>query len=54
MVSFQRVPYGVAFERGKIQRRILRTLTEGKSDIAEVDFVLASELILKNLSPLHA
>lgn len=54
MVSFQRVPYGVAFERGKIQRRILRTLTEGKSDIADVDFVLASELILKNLSPLHA
>jgi kynurenine 3-monooxygenase len=54
MVSFQRVPYGIAFERGKIQRRILRTLTEGKSDIAEVDFVLASELILQNLSPLHA
>jgi kynurenine 3-monooxygenase len=53
MVSFQRVPYGIAFERGKIQRRILQTLTEGKSDIAEVDCVLASELIHQNLTPVH-
>jgi kynurenine 3-monooxygenase len=54
MVSFQRVPYGVAFERGKIQRKILQTLTEGKSDITEVDFDLASALIQQKLNPLHA
>ncbi len=54
MVSFRRVPYAVAFERGKIQRRILQTLTEGKSDIAEVDYGLASKLIEQQLEPLHA
>ena len=54
MVSFQRVPYATAFERGKIQRRILQTLTEGKSDIAEVDYALASKLIDEQLEPLHA
>lgn len=54
MVSFQRVPYAVAFERGRIQRRILQTLTEGKSDIAEVDYALASKLIDEQLEPLHA
>lgn len=53
MVSFQRVPYAVAFERGKIQRRILQTLTEGKSDIGEVDYDLALQLIHRQLEPLH-
>lgn len=54
MVSFRRVPYAVAFERGKLQRRIVQTLTEGKSDIAEVDYALASKLITAQLEPLHA
>lgn len=54
MVSFRRDAYAVAFERGKIQRRILQTLTEGKTDIAEVDYGLASELIHRQLEPLNA
>ena len=54
MVSFQRVGYASAFERGKIQRSILQTLTEGKSDIEAVDYDLASELIHRQLEPLHA
>jgi kynurenine 3-monooxygenase len=54
MVSFQRVGYATAFARGKIQRQILQTLTEGKSDINSIDYGLASELIQQQLEPLHA
>ncbi|WP_297798794.1 NAD(P)/FAD-dependent oxidoreductase [Arenimonas sp. GDDSR-1] len=54
MVSFQRVPYAVALQRGKIQRGILARLCEGISDIAEVDYALASEMIRRELEPLHA
>lgn len=54
MVSFRRVPYAVAFRRGNIQRGILQRLCEGISDIAQVDFALASELIHSELEPLHA
>ncbi|MGL4834069.1 MAG: FAD-dependent oxidoreductase, partial [Shewanella sp.] len=53
MVSFQRVEYATALARGKIQRQILQTLTEGKSDIADVDYALASELIHLQLEPLR-
>lgn len=53
MVSFQRVDYATAFTRGKIQRQILQTLTEGKSDTNAVDFVRASELIHQQLEPLR-
>mgnify|MGYP006348767763 FL=1 len=53
MVSFQRVDYATAFARGKIQRQILQTLTEGKSDSNAVDFVRASELIHQQLEPLR-
>lgn len=54
MVSFRRVGYATAFERGRIQRGILQTLTEGISDIGAVDYALASELIHRQLEPLHA
>lgn len=54
MVSFQRVPYAVALQRGKIQRGILTRLCEGISDIAQVDYALASEMIHRELEPLHA
>ena len=54
MVSFQRVGYATAFARGKIQRQILLTLTEGKSDIQDIDYGLASDLIQQQLEPLHA
>lgn len=53
MVSFQRVDYATALARGKIQRQILQTLTEGKSDTKDVDFVRASELIHQQLEPLR-
>lgn len=53
MVSFRRTPYAVAFARGMVQRDILQTLCAGKSDIAQVDFALASELVHRRLEPLH-
>jgi kynurenine 3-monooxygenase len=53
MVSFQRVDYATALARGKIQRQILQTLTEGISDTNEVDFVRASKLIHQQLEPLR-
>lgn len=53
MVSFRRTPYAVALARGSVQRDILQTLCAGKSDIAQVDFALASELVHRRLEPLH-
>jgi len=37
MVSFSRVPYHVAFERGLLQRELLIEATEGKQSLAEID-----------------
>jgi len=37
MVSFSRVPYRVAFERGLLQRELLIEATEGKQSLAEID-----------------
>jgi len=54
MVTFSRVPYTTAFERGEIQAAILRELTAGKTDLAEIDFTQADRLIEQRLPPLHA
>jgi kynurenine 3-monooxygenase len=54
MVTFSRVPYVVAFERGEIQSAILRELTAGKTEIAQIDLTQADRLIEQRLSPLHA
>ncbi len=53
MVSFRRTPYAMARARGETQREILQTLCAGKSDIAQIDFALASELVHRRLEPLH-
>ncbi len=37
MVSFSRVPYRVAYERGLLQRELLIKATEGKQSLAEID-----------------
>jgi kynurenine 3-monooxygenase len=52
MVSFSRVPYSVAFARGKIQRRILVECTEGIEDIAAVDLERADAMVVEKLSML--
>jgi kynurenine 3-monooxygenase len=52
MVSFTRVPYATAFERGKVQRAILVEATRGKARIEDVDLAAADALVLERLAPL--
>ena len=52
MVSFMRVPYATAFERGKLQRQLLIDATRGKRALAEVDLDAADEMVRTRLSSL--
>lgn len=52
MVSFHRVPYTVALDRGNIQEKILRELCENNLTVEEVDWVKADGLVRKELSRL--
>lgn len=52
MVSFMRVPYATAFERGKVQRQLLIDATRGKRTLAEVDLDAADDLVRHRLSSL--
>jgi len=45
MVSFSRVPYAVAFERGLLQRQLLIEATRGKQSLAEIDVTKFDEKI---------
>ncbi|HEX3894758.1 MAG TPA: NAD(P)/FAD-dependent oxidoreductase [Rudaea sp.] len=51
MVTFSRVPYSVALERGDIQSAILRELTSGKTSIEQIDMARAGVLIEQRLAP---
>ncbi|MBS0193703.1 MAG: FAD-dependent monooxygenase [Proteobacteria bacterium] len=53
MVSFRRVPYATAFERGRIQRELLIEATRGCSHIEDVDLAAADAMVLARLEPLH-
>ncbi|HEY6052236.1 MAG TPA: NAD(P)/FAD-dependent oxidoreductase [Thermoanaerobaculia bacterium] len=52
LVTFTRVPYRVALEAGRIQQRLLRTLTASARRAEDVDYSLAQELIRSELAPL--
>lgn len=52
MVTFQRIPYAVALERGKIQDRILAELSKGVQRVEGVDWEKARRLIRKELTEL--
>jgi kynurenine 3-monooxygenase len=52
MVSFMRVPYATAFERGKIQRQLLIDATRGKATLADIDLDAADEMVRTRLSSL--
>lgn len=52
MVSFLRVPYAVAFERGKVQRAILEACTAGVADVGQVDLVRADGMVMERLAML--
>ena len=53
MVTFSRLPYSVAFRRGEIQSGILRELTAGKTELAQLDLTLADRMIDERLAPLE-
>jgi kynurenine 3-monooxygenase len=54
MVSFLRVPYATALERGRVQRAILVEATRGCDRLAEVSLANADALVRKRLAPLEA
>jgi kynurenine 3-monooxygenase len=54
MVSFLRIPYATALERGKIQRRILVESTAGCAGLDQVDLVAADARVRERLQPLPA
>lgn len=49
MVTFHRIPYSVALQRGRVQENILNKLSEGVNEIEEVAFEKSYELIEKSL-----
>lgn len=53
MVTFHRVPYSVAFSRGKIQDRLLAELCDSIARIADLDWKKADHLIHRDLIPLE-
>ncbi len=50
MVSFMRVPYATAFERGNVQRQLLIECCQGLQDIDQVDLAKADQLVLERLT----
>lgn len=53
MVTFLRVPYITALERGKIQEKILHELSEGITSVDELDMAKADDMVKKFLNPLN-
>ena len=52
MVTFTRIPYATAFERGKVQAGVLRQLIAGKQALAEIDLDQADREVRQRLEPL--
>ncbi|TCZ88402.1 NAD(P)/FAD-dependent oxidoreductase [Lysobacter sp. N42] len=52
MVSFMRVPYAVAFERGQVQRALLGELTAGHASLDTLDWSHVDRRVLETLSML--
>ncbi len=53
MVSFSRVPYRVAYERGLLQRELLIMATKGKQSLAEIDVTKFDEEIAELAAQHH-
>ncbi len=49
MVTFHRIPYSIALERGKIQESILTELSENIDNVKETDLIKADKLISTRL-----
>lgn len=52
MVTFTRLPYATALERGRIQRQILIDATRGHEQLAQIDLPAVDSAVLERLVPL--
>ena len=52
MVSFMRVPYATAFERGRVQRELLIEATRGTSTLDDIDWGWLDAEVTRCLAPL--
>jgi kynurenine 3-monooxygenase len=52
MVTFRRLPYAVALERGRIQRELLETATRGRTSLEGIDWPSLDADVQQRLSPL--
>lgn len=53
MVTFMRIPYALAFERGRIQRALLVEATQGRTTLDDIDWTWLDAEVKKRLSPLE-
>ena len=53
MVTFMRLPYAVAFERGQVQRALLAELTAGHDSLDTLDWAHVDARVLEILPPLE-
>jgi len=54
MVTFRRMPYALAFERGQLQRDLLVELTRGHDSLDTLDWDAVDATVRERLSPLPA
>jgi kynurenine 3-monooxygenase len=54
MVTFRRMPYALAFERGQLQRDLLVELTRGHASLDTLDWDAVDATVRERLSPLPA
>ena len=52
MVTFHRLPYATAFERGRIQRALLVEATAGRDSLEGLDWAAVDRMVHARLSPL--
>lgn len=52
MVSFRRIPYATAFERGRVQRELLVEATRGRESLEDIDRAWLDAEVARRLSPL--
>jgi kynurenine 3-monooxygenase len=54
MVTFRRLPYAMAFERGQVQRQILVEATRGHATLDALDWDAVDAMVHERLAPLAA
>ncbi len=54
MVTFSRIPYATAFERGEIQAQLLRQFIKGKQTLTDIDFDTVDVIVLQRLQAVAA